>query len=83
MGFKNPDRCAGVNFLNAISIGKGKWKISDAVNVSHNFHILEGLEPGTEYTIRLMAKNWFDNTSIFEDVIETRGKGEALVPFKI
>ncbi|XP_078399861.1 neural cell adhesion molecule L1-like protein isoform X1 [Cetorhinus maximus] len=54
---------------------KGKWKISDAVNVSQNFHILEGLEPGTEYTIRLMAKNWFDNTSIFEDVIETRGKG--------
>ncbi|XP_038666627.1 neural cell adhesion molecule L1-like protein isoform X4 [Scyliorhinus canicula] len=54
---------------------KGKWRISDAVNVSQNFHILEGLEPGTEYTIRLMAKNWFDNTSIFEDVIETRGKG--------
>ncbi|XP_051873080.1 neural cell adhesion molecule L1-like protein isoform X3 [Pristis pectinata] len=59
------------------SIGKGKWKISDAVNVSQNFHILEGLEPGTEYTIRLMAKNWFDNTSIFEDVIETRGKAYA------
>ncbi|XP_078270606.1 neural cell adhesion molecule L1-like protein isoform X4 [Rhinoraja longicauda] len=57
--------------------GKGKWKISDAVNVSHNFHILNGLEPGTEYTIRLMAKNWFDNTSIFEDVIETRGKAYA------
>ncbi|XP_078270602.1 neural cell adhesion molecule L1-like protein isoform X1 [Rhinoraja longicauda] len=56
---------------------KGKWKISDAVNVSHNFHILNGLEPGTEYTIRLMAKNWFDNTSIFEDVIETRGKAYA------
>ncbi|XP_072136706.1 neural cell adhesion molecule L1-like protein isoform X2 [Mobula birostris] len=57
--------------------GKGKWKISDAVNVSQNFHILGGLEPGTEYTIRLMAKNWFDNTSIFEDVIETRGKAYA------
>ncbi|XP_059800891.1 neural cell adhesion molecule L1-like protein [Hypanus sabinus] len=56
---------------------KGKWKISDAVNVSQNFHILGGLEPGTEYTIRLMAKNWFDNTSIFEDVIETRGKAYA------
>ncbi|XP_048462699.1 neural cell adhesion molecule L1-like protein [Rhincodon typus] len=56
---------------------KGKWKISDVVNVSQNFHILEGLEPGTEYTIRLMAKNWFDNSSIFEDVIETRGKAYA------
>ncbi|XP_069793065.1 neural cell adhesion molecule L1-like protein isoform X3 [Narcine bancroftii] len=56
---------------------KGKWKISDAVNVSQNFHILEGLEPGTEYTIRLMAENWSDNNSIFEDVIETRGKAYA------
>uniref|UniRef100_A0A4W3JPS8 Neural cell adhesion molecule L1-like protein n=1 Tax=Callorhinchus milii TaxID=7868 RepID=A0A4W3JPS8_CALMI len=65
------------NFLNAIFIGKGKWKISEAVNVSKKFHILEGLEPGSEYSIRLMTKNWFDNTSIFEDVIETRGKAYA------
>uniref|UniRef100_A0A4W3J3B6 Neural cell adhesion molecule L1-like protein n=1 Tax=Callorhinchus milii TaxID=7868 RepID=A0A4W3J3B6_CALMI len=57
--------------------GKGKWKISEAVNVSKKFHILEGLEPGSEYSIRLMTKNWFDNTSIFEDVIETRGKAYA------
>uniref|UniRef100_A0A4W3IWW4 Neural cell adhesion molecule L1-like protein n=1 Tax=Callorhinchus milii TaxID=7868 RepID=A0A4W3IWW4_CALMI len=56
---------------------KGKWKISEAVNVSKKFHILEGLEPGSEYSIRLMTKNWFDNTSIFEDVIETRGKAYA------
>ncbi|XP_043933936.1 neural cell adhesion molecule L1-like protein isoform X3 [Protopterus annectens] len=53
---------------------KGMWKISDALNVAKNFHTIEGLEPGTEYTIRVMTKNWVDNTSIFEDVIETRGR---------
>ncbi|KAK6480651.1 neural cell adhesion molecule L1-like protein [Huso huso] len=57
--------------------GKGNWKISEAVNISHNFHIIEGLDPGSEYTIRLMTKNWVDNTSIFEDVVETRGKAYA------
>ncbi|XP_066554163.1 neural cell adhesion molecule L1-like protein isoform X4 [Amia ocellicauda] len=56
---------------------KGNWKISEAVNISQNFHIIEGLEPGSEYTVRLMTKNWVDNTSIFEDVIATRGKGYA------
>ncbi|MBN3323700.1 NCHL1 protein, partial [Atractosteus spatula] len=55
---------------------KGNWKISEAVNASKNFHIIEGLEPGSEYTVRLLTKNWVDNASIFEDVIETRGKGE-------
>ncbi|MGH0179575.1 UNVERIFIED_CONTAM: hypothetical protein FKN15_011143, partial [Acipenser sinensis] len=57
--------------------GKGNWKISEAVNISQNFHIIEGLDPGSEYTIRLMTKNWVDNTSIFEDVVETRGKAYA------
>ncbi|XP_041130163.1 neural cell adhesion molecule L1-like protein isoform X3 [Polyodon spathula] len=56
---------------------KGNWKISEAVNISQNFHIIEGLDPGSEYTIRLMTKNWVDNTSIFEDVVETRGKAYA------
>nr|XP_015202731.1 PREDICTED: neural cell adhesion molecule L1-like protein isoform X3 [Lepisosteus oculatus] len=56
---------------------KGNWKISEAVNASKNFHIIEGLEPGSEYTVRLLTKNWVDNASIFEDVIETRGKGFA------
>uniref|UniRef100_A0A4W5NV53 Cell adhesion molecule L1-like b n=1 Tax=Hucho hucho TaxID=62062 RepID=A0A4W5NV53_9TELE len=30
--------------------GKGNWKISEAVNTSKTFHIIEGLEPGTAYT---------------------------------
>uniref|UniRef100_A0AAY4DMF9 Neural cell adhesion molecule L1-like protein n=1 Tax=Denticeps clupeoides TaxID=299321 RepID=A0AAY4DMF9_9TELE len=54
---------------------KGNWKISEPVNASKTFHVIEGLEPGTEYTVRLMAKNWVDNSSIFEDVIRTKAKG--------
>ncbi|XP_036386430.1 neural cell adhesion molecule L1-like protein isoform X2 [Megalops cyprinoides] len=58
---------------------KGNWKISEAVNTSKSFHIIEGLEPGTVYTVRLMTKNWVDNSSIFEDVIRTRGTGLASI----
>ncbi|CAB1314721.1 unnamed protein product [Coregonus sp. 'balchen'] len=58
---------------------KGNWKISEAVNISKTFHIIEGLEPGTAYTVRLMTKNWVDNSSIFEDVIRTRVKGLASI----
>ncbi|XP_059426597.1 neural cell adhesion molecule L1-like protein isoform X6 [Carassius carassius] len=50
---------------------EGNWKISDVLNSSKTFHIIEGLEPGTEYTVRLMTKSWVDNSSIFEDVIRT------------
>ncbi|XP_057193664.1 neural cell adhesion molecule L1-like protein isoform X4 [Triplophysa rosa] len=59
---------------------EGNWKISDALNSSKTFHIIEGLEPGTEYTVRLLTKSWLDNsTSIFEDVIRTRAKGLASI----
>nr|XP_046198779.1 neural cell adhesion molecule L1-like protein isoform X3 [Oncorhynchus gorbuscha] len=58
---------------------KGNWKISEAVNTSKTFHIIEGLEPGTAYTVRLMTNNWVDNSSIFEDVIRTRDKGLASI----
>uniref|UniRef100_A0A673FZH5 Neural cell adhesion molecule L1-like protein n=1 Tax=Sinocyclocheilus rhinocerous TaxID=307959 RepID=A0A673FZH5_9TELE len=61
------------------SIGEGNWKISDALNSSKTFHIIEGLEPATEYTVRLMTKSWVDNSSIFEDVIRTSAKGLASI----
>uniref|UniRef100_A0A674D7Y1 Neural cell adhesion molecule L1 n=1 Tax=Salmo trutta TaxID=8032 RepID=A0A674D7Y1_SALTR len=51
-------------------------EISEAVNTSKNFHLIEGLEPGTVYTVRLLAKSRLDNASIFEDVIQTRVKGK-------
>ncbi|XP_059189715.1 neural cell adhesion molecule L1-like protein [Centropristis striata] len=53
----------------------GYWRISEAINASQSFHIIDGLKPGTVYTVRLMAKRLLDNASIFEDVIETRAKG--------
>ncbi|XP_067316335.1 neural cell adhesion molecule L1-like protein isoform X3 [Pseudorasbora parva] len=58
---------------------EGNWKISDVLNSSKTFHVIEGLEPGTEYTVRLMTKSWVDNSSIFEDVIRTRAKGLASI----
>uniref|UniRef100_A0A8C7FG23 Neural cell adhesion molecule L1-like protein n=1 Tax=Oncorhynchus kisutch TaxID=8019 RepID=A0A8C7FG23_ONCKI len=52
------------------------WRISEAVNTSKNFHLIDGLEPGTVYTVCLLAKSRLDNASIFEDVIQTRVKGK-------
>lgn len=40
------------------------------------FHVIDGLEPETEYTVRLIPNSWLDNSSIFEDVITTGSKGE-------
>ena len=57
--------------------GEGVWRISEAVNASRSFHVVEGLEPGVAYTVRLIAKHLFDNASVFEDVIQTRVRGEA------
>ncbi|XP_060912841.1 neural cell adhesion molecule L1-like protein isoform X9 [Labrus mixtus] len=51
------------------------WRISEAVNTSQSFHIIDGLKPGMEYTVRLMANRLLDNTSIFEEVIQTRVQG--------
>uniref|UniRef100_A0A7N6BZ68 protein-tyrosine-phosphatase n=1 Tax=Anabas testudineus TaxID=64144 RepID=A0A7N6BZ68_ANATE len=56
---------------------EGHWKISEALNTSKTFHIIDGLEPGTEYTVRLVPNNWVDNSSIFEDVIMTKSTGLA------
>ncbi|TSM36162.1 Neural cell adhesion molecule L1-like protein [Bagarius yarrelli] len=58
---------------------EGNWKISEAVNSSKTFLVIKELEPGTEYTVRVMAKSWHDSFSIFEDVIKTRAKGLASI----
>ncbi|KAG7227067.1 hypothetical protein INR49_022414 [Caranx melampygus] len=52
----------------------GNWWISEAVNTSQSFHVIDGLKPGTLYTVRLMTKRLLDNASIFEDVIQTQVK---------
>ncbi|XP_073669147.1 neuronal cell adhesion molecule-like [Paramisgurnus dabryanus] len=55
----------------------GVWQISEAVNTSKGFHLIEGLSPGTVYKVRLLASRRVDDFSIFEDVFKTR-KGEKL-----
>uniref|UniRef100_A0A8C7SBW7 Neural cell adhesion molecule L1-like protein n=1 Tax=Oncorhynchus mykiss TaxID=8022 RepID=A0A8C7SBW7_ONCMY len=57
-----------------IGIHTTNCNISEAVNSSNTFHVIEGLELGTVYTVHLMTNNWVDNTSIFEYVIRTRAK---------
>lgn len=59
-----------------LAAGDGNWRISEAVNASRGFHVIDGLQPGAVYTVRLVAKGLFDNASIYEDVIQTRVKGE-------
>nr|XP_057941167.1 neural cell adhesion molecule L1-like protein isoform X4 [Doryrhamphus excisus] len=58
-------------------LGDGTWHISGPLNTSQSFHIIDGLNPGTVYTVRLMEKTLFNNASIFEDVIQTQVTGVA------
>ncbi|XP_034441077.1 neural cell adhesion molecule L1-like protein isoform X9 [Hippoglossus hippoglossus] len=58
---------------------EGHWTVSETLNTSQTFHIIDGLEPGTEYTVRLIPNSWVDNSSIFEDVITTRSTGLASI----
>uniref|UniRef100_A0AAY4BJ51 Neural cell adhesion molecule L1 n=1 Tax=Denticeps clupeoides TaxID=299321 RepID=A0AAY4BJ51_9TELE len=41
------------------------------------FHVIEGLRPGSVYTIRLQVSHWLDNSYIVEEVIQTSGQGES------
>ncbi|XP_030884371.1 neural cell adhesion molecule L1-like protein [Leptonychotes weddellii] len=57
--------------------GKSIGKIPEGVNLTQKTHPVEVFEPGAEHIVRLLTKNWVDNNSIFEDVIETRGREYA------
>lgn len=57
--------------------GDGIWQLSEALNASKGFHLVERLSPGTVYTVRLQASHRVDVPSIFEEVFKTR-KGEKL-----
>ncbi|XP_063116338.1 neural cell adhesion molecule L1-like protein isoform X2 [Cavia porcellus] len=52
-------------------------KISEGVNLTQKINPVEVSEPGAEHIVHLMTKNWGDNDSIFQDVIETRGREYA------
>uniref|UniRef100_A0AAX7SYM6 Neural cell adhesion molecule L1-like protein n=1 Tax=Astatotilapia calliptera TaxID=8154 RepID=A0AAX7SYM6_ASTCA len=54
-----------------LETSEGHWKITEALNTSKTFHIIDGLEPETEYTVRLIPNSRVYNSSIFEDVITT------------
>ncbi|XP_029334663.1 neural cell adhesion molecule L1-like protein isoform X1 [Mus caroli] len=56
---------------------KGIRKITEGVNLTQKIHPVEVLVPGAEHIVHLMTKNWGDNDSIFQDVIETRGREYA------
>ncbi|XP_036905424.1 neural cell adhesion molecule L1-like protein isoform X1 [Sturnira hondurensis] len=58
--------------------GKGTGKTSEGVNATQKGHPLEALPaPGAEPVVRLLTKTWVDNNSIFEDVVEARGREYA------
>ncbi|XP_003363092.1 neural cell adhesion molecule L1-like protein isoform X1 [Equus przewalskii] len=62
------------------TLGEGSksiGKISEGVNLTQKIHPVEVFEPGAEHVVRLLTKNWVDNNSIFEDVIDTRGREYA------
>ncbi|XP_021046414.1 neural cell adhesion molecule L1-like protein isoform X2 [Mus pahari] len=55
----------------------GIRKITEGVNLTQKSHPVEVLVPGAEHIVHLMTKNWGDNDSIFQDVIESRGREYA------
>uniref|UniRef100_A0A3Q1AKT3 Neural cell adhesion molecule L1-like protein n=1 Tax=Amphiprion ocellaris TaxID=80972 RepID=A0A3Q1AKT3_AMPOC len=58
-----------------LETSEGHWKISEALDTSKTFHVIDGLKPETKYTVRLVPNSWVDNSSIFEDVITTGSTG--------
>uniref|UniRef100_A0A8C5Z103 Neural cell adhesion molecule L1-like protein n=2 Tax=Marmota marmota marmota TaxID=9994 RepID=A0A8C5Z103_MARMA len=56
---------------------EGVRKMTEGVNLTQKIHPVEVFEPGAEHIVHLMTKNWGDNDSIFQDVIETRGREYA------
>lgn len=68
--------CTSANADSLRCAGDGAWRISEPVNASQSFHVVDGLEPGTAYTLRLVVKSLLDNASVFEEVIHTQAKGE-------
>ncbi|XP_067226797.1 neural cell adhesion molecule L1.2 [Chanodichthys erythropterus] len=49
--------------------GKGKWKHSEKVNSSQSFYTLQGLQPGSQYHLRIDL----GNKTIWTDKIQTAG----------
>ncbi|XP_026106872.1 neuronal cell adhesion molecule-like [Carassius auratus] len=59
-------------FVAIMNHSDGIWQLTEALNTSKGFHLVEGLSPGTVYTVRLQASRRVDVPSIFEEVFKTR-----------
>ncbi|XP_076133230.1 cell adhesion molecule L1-like a isoform X1 [Alosa pseudoharengus] len=53
---------------------EGTWRTPEAVSASKAFHLIDGLAPGSVYTVRVLASRRLDSAVIFEDVIHTSEK---------
>ncbi|XP_067881889.1 neural cell adhesion molecule L1-like [Heterodontus francisci] len=53
--------------------GMGDWKDLKAVNSSQNFFMLDGLQPGTPYRIKLWQLGRFKNVTIWDKEVQTIG----------
>ncbi|XP_030623671.1 cell adhesion molecule L1-like a [Chanos chanos] len=62
-------------YISVMNHRDGSWTISEAINSSQSFYIIEGLEPGEVYTVRLSNNSTHDNSSIHEEVFKTRARG--------
>ncbi|XP_067302752.1 cell adhesion molecule L1-like a isoform X3 [Pseudorasbora parva] len=58
-------------YISIMNHRDGIWQISEALNTSKGFHVVEGLSPGTVYTVRLQTSRRVDGPSIFEEVFKT------------
>ncbi|XP_051865112.1 neural cell adhesion molecule L1-like isoform X2 [Pristis pectinata] len=51
--------------------GEGGWKVSKPVNSTQNFFMLDGLQPGTSYRIKLWQLGQFENLTVWDKEVET------------
>ncbi|XP_029449318.1 neural cell adhesion molecule L1-like protein isoform X2 [Rhinatrema bivittatum] len=60
--------------LTTMQASMGIGRISEAVNSTQRFRPTDSHEPRVQLTVQLVTKSEASNSSIFEDVIETRGR---------
>uniref|UniRef100_UPI00398E335A neural cell adhesion molecule L1-like n=1 Tax=Pristiophorus japonicus TaxID=55135 RepID=UPI00398E335A len=53
--------------------GAGNWKDSSPLNSSLSYFVLEGLEPGTPYIIKLWQLGRFKNITVWDKEVQTNG----------
>nr|XP_032822383.1 neuronal cell adhesion molecule-like isoform X3 [Petromyzon marinus] len=63
--------------------GPGGWRNHSVVSSSRNHLLLDGLSPGSQYQIRVVAFNEHGHTISSEDVIETTGRGYRRGPLDV